>query len=117
MRNGRFNFVDFELDFTGLGHGNSDFGLGHPRGLDLRPELPLTTDQVVGIDLTHIIHVHEVESAKGGNGGGGGGGGGGVPSTFPFRSGSSATATAGHHARVDLSRSRAACLSPPRFWP
>jgi len=81
MPNGRFDFSEF---LTGAGSGKSEFGLGHPRGLDLRPELPLSTNELTGIDLTHIIHTHEVEGAKGGGGGGpgGGGGGGGGGTTF-----------------------------------
>lgn len=73
-------------------HGNSDYGLGHPRGLDLTLDLPITTDRVVGIDLTHIIHTSEVAAARGGggNGGGGGGGGGGGTASFsPYTAGSS----------------------------
>ena len=73
-------------------NGNSDYGLGHPRGLDLTLDLPTTTDRVVGIDLTHIIHTSDVEAARGGNGGGGpggGGGGGGTVSFSPYTAGSS----------------------------
>jgi len=69
MPNKRFDMNDFVS-----GPGNSDFG--HSRGLDLRVNLPETTDRLVGIDLTHIIQTHDVEAAKGGPGGGGGGGGG-----------------------------------------
>ena len=56
---------------------------GQGRGIALRPDVPFTTDEIVGIDLTRIIHVDEVAAAKGGNGGGGGGGGGGTTTTFP----------------------------------
>ena len=82
MPNGRF-FQETNL-YTD-GPGNSGFGHGHPRGLDLRVNVPESTDRVTGIDLTHIIHTHDVEAARGGNGGGnggGGGGGGGGGSTF-----------------------------------
>ena len=68
--------------------GVSAVGRGQARGLDLRPDLPLTTDKLVGIDLTHIIHTTDVAAAKGGNGSGGGGGGGGGTSSFaPYTSG------------------------------
>lgn len=49
-------------------------------GLSLRPVLPASTPEVLGIDLTHVITAHDVVDisyAKGGNGGGGGSGGGG----------------------------------------
>src|ERR1044072_3407542 len=77
MRKDWFDFTRNEFDFTALdnGHGNSGFGLG--RALDLRPELPLTTHDLVGIDLTHRIDWSEVASAQGGGGRPGGGGGGG----------------------------------------
>ena len=66
--------------------GNSAFGRGHM--LDLRVSLPQSTDNLVGIDLTHIIHTHDVAAAKGGGGGpGGGGGGGGGTSFAPYTSG------------------------------
>ena len=61
--------------------GGANPGLG--RGIDLRPEIPASTDRVVGIDLTRIIHVDEVASARGGNGGGSGSGGTGGTTTFP----------------------------------
>ena len=78
MRKGPFDFTSSELHFTGFDSdkGNSGFGLDHPRGLDLRPELPLTTHELVGIDLTHRIDVADVANAQGGKPGGGGGGGG-----------------------------------------
>lgn len=70
MAKRRFDFTEY-----GDGPGNSGFGREHPRGLDLRPELPQSTYELVGIDLTHIIHTDEVAAAKPGGGGGGGGGG------------------------------------------
>ncbi|HYI42624.1 MAG TPA: leishmanolysin-related zinc metalloendopeptidase [Sphingomicrobium sp.] len=76
MRNGS------SLQMRGQG---SAAGVG--RGIDLRPDLPFTTDRVVGIDLTRIIHVDEVASARGGNGGGGGGGGTGGTTFAPYTSG------------------------------
>jgi hypothetical protein len=84
MRNGRFDFNDFARDT-----GNSAFGQGHPRGLDLKVDLPLTTDKIVGIDLTHIIHTDDVAmaSARGGGGSGGGGSGGGGLTFSPYTSG------------------------------
>jgi hypothetical protein len=67
-------------------NGNSDFGRAH--AIDLNVTLPRSTDKLVGIDLTHIIHVHDVAAAKGGGGGGGSGGGGGGGTTFaPYTSG------------------------------
>ncbi len=67
-------------------NGNSEFGRGHV--IDLRVTLPQSTDKLVGIDLTHIIHTHDVAAAKGGGGGGGTGGGGGGTTTFaPYTSG------------------------------
>ena len=78
MRNGRSD---------GTVQGNSDFGRAHT--IDLNVTLPKTTDNLVGIDLTHIIHVHDVAAAKGGAGGGGGGGGGGTTTFAPYTSGAS----------------------------
>ena len=74
-------------DFSQIGGGES--GFVHARGLDLRPDLPLSTDKLTGVDLTHIIHTSEVAAAKGGGGGGhGGGGGGGGGTTFgPYTAG------------------------------
>ena len=71
MPNKRFDLNDAFVD----GPGNSDYGHGHPRGLDLKAQLPTTTDGLIGIDLRHVITVDEVEAAKGGGGHGGGGGG------------------------------------------
>lgn len=52
-------------------------GLAVGRGGVLpRPEIPITTKDLLGVDLTHIIHIDDVASAKPGTGGGGGGGGG-----------------------------------------
>ena len=71
---------------------------GHGRGLDLRPDLPTSTDKVLGIDLTHIIHSSVVShghvSAKPGGGGGG--------TTFaPYTSGS-ANGTAGYDITIEF---------------
>ena len=76
MRNGRSD---------GTIQGNSDFGRSHT--IDLNVTLPKSTDMLVGIDLTHTIHVHDVAAAKGGAGGGGSGGGGGGTSFAPYTSG------------------------------
>jgi len=103
MGKGRFDFIDFDLDY-GLprDNGNSAFGLGHPRGLDLRPDLPLTTHELVGIDLTHRIDASDFASARGGGGGGSGGGGGGTTSNFaPYTSGP-ATASAGYNITIEF---------------
>ena len=67
-------------------NGNSAFG--HSHQIDLRPDVPFSTDKVTGVDLTHIIHTNEVAAAKGGPGGGGGGGGGGTSAFAPYTSGS-----------------------------
>lgn len=89
MAHARFDFDAYTTD-----NGNSGFGHGHPRGLDLNVHVPDTTDRVVGVDLTHIIHTNDVDAARGGNGGGGhgggggGGGGGGTSSFTPYTSGS-----------------------------
>lgn len=93
MHKGRFDFAEYSSTF-----GNADFG--HARGLDLKPDLPLTTDRVIGIDLTHIIHTSEVAAAKGGPGGGGGGGGG-TSSFAPYTSGP-ATASAGYNITIEF---------------
>jgi hypothetical protein len=87
-------------DYTadGADHGNSEFGQAHS-GL-LRPDLPHTTSELIGIDLTHIIHTHDVASAKGG-GSGGGGGGGGTTSFAPYTSGP-ATASAGYNITIEF---------------
>lgn len=82
--------------------GNSDFGRGHPRGLDLKVELPHTTNELVGIDLTHIIHTKEVEFASAKGGGTGGGGGGGTTTSFaPYTSGP-ANASAGYNITIEF---------------
>jgi hypothetical protein len=68
------------------GPGYSLFGQAHGPGIDLRPELPQTTHDVIGVDLTETLHTDEIASAakvaggngKGGGPGGGGGGGGGT---------------------------------------
>ena len=73
----RFDFSTFDN-----GVGNSGFGQAHGRGVDLRPELPQTTPDLIGIDLSHRIDVADFASAAGGAAGkpgGGGGGGGGAP--------------------------------------
>ena len=103
MGNGRFDFTGYDLDYSGVAsvNGNAEFGRGHPRGLDLKPELPLTTDELIGIDLTHRIDASEVAYAKGGPGGGGGGGGGGGSSFAPYTSGPS-TASAGYNITIEF---------------
>lgn len=90
MVRGRFD----KSDYTSAA-GNSGFGLGHPRGLDLKVIVPDTTSEVRGVDLTHIITVNDVAFAKGGGGGGGSGGGGSSGgSTFaPYVSGGDANTT------------------------
>lgn len=102
MAKARFDLYDIDFSDMVSDHGNSDFGQGHPRGLDLKPDLPFTSRDLVGIDLTHIIHTHEVEAAKGGGGSGGGGSGGGGTSSFaPYTSGPT-TASAGYNITIDF---------------
>ena len=80
MARERFDFSEFVPDDT---NGKSAFGHGHPRGLDLRPDVPGSTRELTGVDLTHLIHTHDVAAAfRGGGGGNGGGGGGGGGTTF-----------------------------------
>ena len=73
----RFDFASFDN-----GVGNSGFGQAHGPGIDLRPELPQTTPDLIGVDLTHRIDVSDIDwsAASGGAAGkpGGGGGGGGT---------------------------------------
>ena len=94
-----------DFDFTAYDseHGNSGFGLGHPRGLDLRPELPQSTHEIIGVDLTHTIHASDVgmSSAKGGGGGGGSGGGGTTTTFAPYTSGP-ATASSGYNITIEF---------------
>ena len=46
--------------------GNAAFGQSQGPGLSLMPELPATTPDVIGIDLTHTIHTEDFAAAKGG---------------------------------------------------
>ena len=100
MRAARLDFDDINA-----GHGSSSPGHGRAWGLDLRPDLPTSTDKLVGIDLTHIIHTSDVAFAKGGNGGGGNGGGGvgggGTTSFAPYTSGPS-SASAGYNITIEF---------------
>lgn len=68
-------------------------GLAVGRGGVLpKPVIPLTTKDVIGIDLTHVIHSDDIgvlAAAKGGNGGGGSGGGGGGTAYAPYIAGAS----------------------------
>ena len=100
---GRSIFSDYALESSGY-PGNSGFGLGHPRGLDLRPELPFSTHELVGIDLTHRIDMDEISSAKGGGGGkpGGGGGGGGGGTSFPNYTSGPADPSAGFNITIEF---------------
>jgi hypothetical protein len=86
------NFSDF---------GNSANGYGHMPKMDMRPDLPLSTDKIVGIDLTHIIHTNEVAAAKGGGSGGGGGTGGTGTSYSPYIAGP-ANAASGYNITVEF---------------
>ena len=78
----------------------ASFALGQARAMDLRPDIPFSTDKIVGIDLTHVIHT-DMAAAKGGPGGGGGGGGGGGTTFSPYISGS-ANGTAGFDIQINF---------------
>ncbi|HEV2816126.1 MAG TPA: leishmanolysin-related zinc metalloendopeptidase [Allosphingosinicella sp.] len=84
------------------GDDNASFGLTHPRGLDLRPELPFTTDELIGIDLTHRIDMSDIASAQGGGGHGGGGGGGGGGTSFPTYTSGPADAASGFNITIEF---------------
>jgi hypothetical protein len=81
--------------------GEPSVNRGQARAMDLRPELPQTTHEIVGVDLTHTVYTTDVAaSAKGG--GTGGGGGGGTTTTFaPYTSGP-ATASAGYNITIEF---------------
>lgn len=96
MGKGKFDFSAYDSD-----QGNSGFGRGHPRGLDLKPELPLTTHELIGIDLTHRIDLSEVASAMGGGGAAAkppGGGG----SSFPNYTAGPANAASGFNIVIEF---------------
>ena len=103
MRKGLFDFTHVSLDYTAFDRdgGNAGLGLIHPHGLDLRPDLPLTTHELVGIDLTHRIDASDIPAAKGGSGGGGAGGGGGTTSFAPYTSGP-ADGAAGYNITIEF---------------
>ncbi|TMJ18810.1 MAG: hypothetical protein E6G92_02975 [Alphaproteobacteria bacterium] len=103
MPKGRFELTRSEFDYSGVdsGNGYSGFGLGHPRGLDLRPDLPATTHELIGVDLTHTIHAFDVAAARGGPGGGGGGGGGGGLTFANYVSGP-ANAASGYNITIEF---------------
>jgi hypothetical protein len=85
----RFDFASFDN-----GVGNSGFGQAHGPGIDLRPELPQSTPDLIGVDLTHRIDTSEINwaAAAGGGGGkpGGGGSGGGGLTFTPYTTTASA---------------------------
>ncbi|HEX8642314.1 MAG TPA: leishmanolysin-related zinc metalloendopeptidase [Allosphingosinicella sp.] len=82
--------------------GDPGVGRGQARGMDLRPELPQTTREIVGVDLTHTVYTTDVAaSAKGGSGGGGSGGGGTTTTFAPYTSGP-ATASAGYNITIEF---------------
>jgi len=95
MGNGKFDFSAYDSD-----QGNSGYGRGHPRGLDLKPDLPQTTHELIGIDLTHRIDMSEV---AGGNGGGGpvGAKPGGGSGFAPYTAGPS-NASAGYNITIEF---------------
>lgn len=94
-----FDFSQFDN-----GVGASGFGLAHGAGVDLRPTLPTTTPELIGIDLTHRIDVADIANAAGGGSGkpgGGGGGGGGGASFAPYTSGP-VNAAAGYNVTIEF---------------
>jgi leishmanolysin len=96
MGNGKFDFSAYDSD-----QGNSGFGRNHPRGMDLKPELPLTTHELIGIDLTHRIDRSDVGSLQGGGGAQGakpGGGG----TTFPNYTAGPANGAAGYNIVIEF---------------
>ena len=78
----------------------SGLGVGQARAMDLRPEIPFSTDKIVGIDLTHVIH-SDFAAARGGPGGGGGGGSGGG-TAFPSYISGAADGKAGFDIQIDF---------------
>jgi hypothetical protein len=50
----------------GRSRGNSGI---NDRAMDLRPDLPLSTDKIRGLDLTHIIYTSDVAAARSGGAG------------------------------------------------
>jgi hypothetical protein len=94
MRNGDIGNGRFVSD-----QGNSAFG--HAQALDLHIDLPLSTDKITGVDLTHIIHTSEVAAARGGGGGGGSGGSSGGTTFSPYTSGP-ANASAGYNITIEF---------------
>jgi hypothetical protein len=84
--------------------GSNPNGLALGRGGVLpRPDIPLTSNGVIGIDLTHIIHTSDITPAhaKPGGGGGGGGGSGGGLSFTPYIAGGS-NGTAGYDITINF---------------
>lgn len=81
--------------------GNGQFGQG--RAMELRPDLPQSTDKLHGVDLTHVIHRDDVAGVASPHGaaakpGGGGTGG----TTFaPYTSGA-ANGTAGYDITIEF---------------
>ena len=67
----------FNYSQLGQSPGNSDFGHVHGPGVDLKPELPTTTTDLRGLDLTSTVYTDDIASYSGGSkvtGGGGAGG-------------------------------------------
>jgi len=101
MNNERFYLAGDDVGSRGANErpGNSGFGLAHR--IDLKPDLPLSTKEVVGIDLTRRIDYSDVAYAKGGGSGGGGSGGGGTVSFAPYTSGP-INAAAGYNITIEF---------------
>jgi len=92
---------NLELTETDRFDGISSFAMGKARGMDLRPDIPFSTDKIVGIDLTHTIF-SDFAAAKGGGGGPPGGGGSGGGTTYaPYISGG-ANGTAGFDIKIEF---------------
>ena len=89
MRRDRFDIFDFSNN-EGPGRGK----------MDLRPDLPFSTDKITGVDLTHVIHTSEVAASGGGHGSAKPGTGGGT-SFSPYTSGA-ADGQAGYDITIEF---------------
>jgi len=100
MSQSRSIFTEFNSDLTRSSgfSGNADFGFSHK--MDLTPDVPVSTDKVHGIDLTHVIH-SDMAAAKGGPPVSGGGGGTSGLTFAPYTSGS-ADGSAGFDIKIEF---------------
>jgi len=96
MRGGRFDFSGFDRAFEKPG-----LGTGGAPGLSLKPDLPQSTDKLLGVDLTHIIHTSEVAAVHGSLASAKPGGGGGGTSFANYTAGP-ANAAAGYNITIEF---------------